>query len=144
MGWLFLNVPAARAQFGYTSNAGGVTITNYTGPGGAVNIPATINGLPVTGIGDSAFANNHSLTSVTIPAGVTGIGQNAFSDCIGLTSVTIPPGVTNIGDSAFYFCTNLTAVAIPGSVSILANYAFAYCRRLTNATMAPGVVNLVG
>ena len=32
-----------------------ITITNYTGPGGAVTIPSTINNLPVTSIGHEAF-----------------------------------------------------------------------------------------
>ena len=36
----------------YTTNNGTITITGYTGPGGAVTIPGTINGLPVTSIGD--------------------------------------------------------------------------------------------
>ena len=44
-----------NAQFTCTTNNGGITITGYTGSGGAVTIPVTTNGLPVTGIGDSAF-----------------------------------------------------------------------------------------
>ena len=39
-------------EFNYTTNNGTITITGYTGPGGAVTIPSTINGLPVTSIGD--------------------------------------------------------------------------------------------
>ena len=53
---LLLALPAAvQAQFTYTTNNGAITITGYTGPGGAVTIPSTINGLPVTSIGDQAF-----------------------------------------------------------------------------------------
>ncbi|MGD0413609.1 MAG: hypothetical protein ABSC18_18120, partial [Verrucomicrobiota bacterium] len=41
---------------GYTCamNNGAITITEYTGPGGSVTIPGTINGLPVTSIGVGA------------------------------------------------------------------------------------------
>ena len=39
-----------QAQWNYTINNGTITITEYTGPGGAVTIPSTINGLPVTSI----------------------------------------------------------------------------------------------
>jgi hypothetical protein len=47
-----LTLPAVvQAQFTYTTNNGTITITKYTGPGGVVDIPATINGLPVTCIG---------------------------------------------------------------------------------------------
>ena len=40
-----------------------------------VNIPATVSGVPVTGIGNSAFSRCKALTSVTIPDGVTSIGD---------------------------------------------------------------------
>ena len=51
-----LMVPAVvQAQFNYVINNGAITITGYTGSGGAVTIPDTINGLPVTSIGYYAF-----------------------------------------------------------------------------------------
>ena len=63
--------PRVQAQFNYTTNNGTITITGYTGSGGAVTIPDripdTTNGLPVTSIGSSAFFDCTSLTSVTIP-----------------------------------------------------------------------------
>ena len=58
---------AALAQFNYVVNNGAITITGYTGPGGDVTIPSTINGLPVLSIGIFAFYHNGSLLSVTIP-----------------------------------------------------------------------------
>jgi len=81
----------AQAQFTYITNNGTITITGYTGPGGAVTIPGTINGLPVKRIGDYAFA------------------------AVGLTSVAIPNSVISIGDLAFGFCTNLTALYFAGN-----------------------------
>ena len=71
-------------------------------PTGAVTIPSTLGGRPVTRIGNWAFYDCSGLTSVTIPDSVTSIGDRAFYHCSGLTSVTIPDGVTSIGDSAFY------------------------------------------
>ena len=44
-----------EAQFTYTTNNGTITITRYTGPVGAVTIPSTINGLPVTSHRGHAF-----------------------------------------------------------------------------------------
>jgi hypothetical protein len=46
-----------------------VTITGYTGSATNIVIPGTINGLPVTAIGDYAFECN-PVVSVTIGAGV--------------------------------------------------------------------------
>ena len=48
-------------------------------------IPATVysgeTAYPVTAIGDHAFLNCSSLTSINIPEGVTAIENAAFSDC---------------------------------------------------------------
>jgi hypothetical protein len=87
---LLLTLPAAvQAQYTYTTNNGTITITGYTGSGGAVDIPGTITGLPVTSIGYEAFRNCTSLTNVTIPNSVTSIGYGAFVWCTSLTNVTI-------------------------------------------------------
>lgn len=64
--------------------------TNYTIPNS------------VTNIGDDAFYNCESLTSINIPNSVTNIGDYAFVGCESLTSINIPNSVTNIGRSAFY------------------------------------------
>jgi len=53
---VFLMLPAiVQAQFNFTTNNGNITINQYTGPGGAVIIPDSINGHPVTVIGPTAF-----------------------------------------------------------------------------------------
>jgi hypothetical protein len=144
LGFLLLTTPSAvQAQFGCMTNADNtLTITGYTGPGGAVAIPTNINGLPVTSIGDYAFFDYTNLTGVTIPASVTSIGEGAFEDCFNLTNATIANGVTRIGDYAFTTCAKLTSVAIPGSITNIGDYAFAVCNSLTNATIANGVTNI--
>ena len=65
-----------------------VTITKYTGTESTVILPSTISSWPVTKIGEDAFQDNTTITSVTIPASVTEIGSNAFAGCTNLTSVT--------------------------------------------------------
>ena len=64
----------------------------------------------VTSIGEAAFFECSSLTSVAIPNSVTTIGQGAFACCSSLTSVTIPNSITSIGNAAFGQCTSLTCV----------------------------------
>ena len=82
----------------------------HTSTADSVTIPATYNGLPVTGIDYSAFEDCSSLKSVTIPESVTSIGSYAFRNCNSLTSVTIPEGVTSIGRFAFSGCSSLTEI----------------------------------
>ncbi len=123
---------AVQAQFTFVTNADStITITGYTGPGGDETIPDTIDGLPVTSIGDWAFYGA-SITKVVIPDSVTNIGGYAFELCSGLTSVTISKSVTSIGGQAFYYCTSLTNVMIPDSVTDIGYYVFAGCASLTS------------
>ena len=107
-----------------------------------VNIPATVSGVPVTGIGDSAFSRCKALTSVTIPDGVTSIGDYAFKECSGLTSVTIPDGVTSIGYGAFEDCTGLKSITLPDSVTSIDTVAFYGCSSLTDIKIPDSVTSI--
>ena len=104
-----------------------VTITKYTGTESTVILPSTINSWPVTKIGEDAFQDNTTITSVTIPASVTEIGSNAFAGCTNLTSVnyegdwrnlTIQSGNPAVEDAAnaqlfdFEFTPDNTAVIV--------------------------------
>ena len=97
----------------YSVLNGAATLNAYRGTGGAVTIPSTIGGFPVTSIDNDAFYGNTSLTSVTIPNSVSSIGNQAFYGCTGLTSVTIPNSITSIGNQAFSGCSGLTRVSLP-------------------------------
>ena len=104
-----------------------LSITGYNGSATNPEIPSAINGVSVTEIGESAFENCTSLTSVTIPDSVTSIGFCAFYNCKSLTSVTIPDSVTSISESAFEDCKSLTSATIPYSVTSIGDYAYHGC-----------------
>src|SRR5574344_177528 len=55
---------------------------------------------------------------------VIGIGNNAFYDCRSLTSITIPNSVILIGDYVFWGCSGLTSITIPSTVTSIGNNAF--------------------
>ena len=96
----------------------------------------------VISIGDSAFENCTSLTSVTIPDSVTIIGRYAFENCTSLTSVTIPNDVTSIGYGVFQGCTSLTSVTIPNSVTSIDSSAFSSCTSLIGITIPNSVTSI--
>jgi len=131
-------------DFIVSDNGTAVTILEYTGAGGALTIPSTIGGRPVMSIAASAFSNNISLTSVTIPSSVTSIGNAAFQGCTRLTSAPIPSGVTSIGEGAFLGCAGLTSVTIPSGVTTIKLSAFLGCTGFTSLTIPSTVTTIEG
>jgi ankyrin repeat protein len=124
------------------TNDTSATITGYIGAGGAVTIPGTINGLPVTGIGPLAFKGCTALTSIMVPNSVTNIGVGAFNVCTALRSVTIPNHITSIGNNVFNSCASLTSITIPNSVTSIGNAAFNGCKSLASVTIPNGVTSI--
>jgi hypothetical protein len=153
---LLLAMPAAvQAQFTFTTNFDStITIMGYTGSGGAVTIPDWTNGLPVTSIGDEAFAYCTSLTNVTIPNSVTSIGDCAFRHCTSLTAITVDPinpAYSSLAGVLFdkSWTTLIECPAgkagsypIPNSVTYIEHEAFGYCASLTSVTMGNTVTSI--
>ena len=76
-------------------------------------VQEVIIGEEVTRIGNCAFFDCQSLTSITIPNSVTSIGSGSFSGCKKLTSLTIPSSVTSIeGYNPFTACTGLLSIQV--------------------------------
>jgi len=156
-------------DYRYTEENGKIIITEYTNKKnrGIANIPAQINGKPVTGIGtrvDICFRDCYKLTGVTIPDSVTDI-YSSFDDCWSLASITIPYSVTRIGNPFFGPSLNITwyynpsiqmwgegefravwvfrdllkTVIIPDGVSI-GEYTFTSCEKLTSVKIGSGVI----
>ena len=85
----------------------------------------------VTSIGECAFLECNSLTSIIIPDSVTSIGVCAFAQCNSLTSINIPDSVTTIANHAFYNCKSLKSIKIPDSVTSIGDCAFGECDSLS-------------
>lgn len=85
---------------------------------GAIEIPASYDGKPVTAISEWGFSECSSITSVVIPASVTTLGVAAFRDCASLTTVTFADGsqLNSIGLQSFAFSEKLSAIIFGGTI----------------------------
>ncbi len=103
----------------YTVSGNAATITGYIGSGGAVTIPSTLGGYTTMYVGSNAFnsAQGHLITSVILPNSISTIGDNAFRDSGSLSSVTFGSGVTTIGDNTFRSCSSLISITFRGLVA---------------------------
>lgn len=97
-----------------------------------VTLPDTVHTL-----GEAAFYNNTSLTSVQLSAAITNIPVEAFKRT-NLGDFTIPSTVTSIADNAFESA-GLTNVVIPDSVTQMGTSVFKNNRRLANVQLGAGL-----
>lgn len=95
-----------------------------------VVIPEIFNGLPVTAIGEKAFANCADITAVSMRSGVVSIGASAFENCGALQTIQLPDGVQTIGTAAFRGCGRLRTIKLPASVQSIGAGAFWFCSDL--------------
>ncbi|MEI7938581.1 MAG: leucine-rich repeat protein [Verrucomicrobiota bacterium] len=150
---IYGSVPAPP-PYTWTTNSGTITITRYTGPGGAVAIPSMITGLPVTSIGNMAFRSCTSLASVTIPISVTNIGYAPFLYCDSLTAITVDtnnPAYSSAGGVLFNKSQSTLvqhppgkagSYTIPDSVTSIGDGSFIDCTGLTNIAIPPSVTSI--
>ena len=130
-----------------------------------LELPAELDGRPVTAIGslflfekspvksvvipesvneicESAFYYSDALESVTIPNSVTVIGQRAFGWCNALVSVTLGRRVKEIPDYCFNHCDSLKTVVIPENVTSVGVRAFSYCGSLTDVDLPSSIASV--
>lgn len=117
-----------------TAAVTGISISNADLFDGEVVIPATTvseeSTYSVTSIGTTAFYNNSSILSVTIPASLKAIGRYAFFGCGGLRSLQLAEGIESIGSCAFQDCVSLISVTLPTTVTQVGANAFQGCTSL--------------
>lgn len=130
-------------SYGYTVLYNGtVEITEYLGGELSVIIPDTIDGKPVTSIGDYAFTYFPKLSGVYIPDTVTNIGRVAFSGCNDLIGLRLSNNLNTIGEGAFSDCSGLTELTFPNSLTSIGEGAFSYCTALSKITFYEGLTNI--
>jgi len=136
-----------------TATNGAIVICGYTGPGGAWSIPSTIDGLPVTGIGE--FSGCRHLTNITIPSSVINIEAEAFSGLPNLSTITVDAAnpVYSSVDGVLFDKNQTTLVEYPpgkagtsltiqNSVTNIGDGAFSGCSGLASITIPNSVTSI--
>ena len=149
-------VYGTHEDWDYSIQNGEVTLTKYLKNCQEVEIPASIEGNPVTVLGDSLFDNNKVLTKITFPDCIKVIGKYCFYDCINMEgTLNLPAGLVTLSDYSFYGCEFLSgelklpdglqeigtnvfyntnfkgSVTIPDSVTYMGKGVFYYCDGIT-------------
>lgn len=121
-----------------------VRANNYAGD---IVIPSSITyeGIvcKIEKIGDNAFANCASLTSVTLPTSISSIGNFAFKNCDKLFSIELPSTISTIGKYAFMGCSGLSDFIIPSKVNRIEEGTFEECTGLCTVNI-PLSVSQIG
>ncbi len=147
--WIY-TVSGGEASVGYGKFMSPAVPTTTKG---AITIPSTLGGCPVTSIGNQAFYGCRALTSVTIPSSVTSIGDSVFSGCRSLTSINVDSangyycsidGLLYNKDATELICYpgGAKAVTIPSSVTSICDYAFCECSALVSVTIPSSVTSI--
>lgn len=118
-------------------------LTTYVG---TVTIPKTfvVEGKTyrVTSVDEMAFANNTTLTKLTLPESITAFGQGAFTNCSALTDVNIPAAIQEIPSACFAQCKKMAAFTLPEQVKTIGNLAFANCAKANKIELNEGIITI--
>ena len=116
-----------------------IEITGYSGNRAILEIPETIEELPVTKVSERAFKGNRRIGAVYLSAAIEEIDDGAFEGCTTLKDVHFPPALRKLGNRAFYGCSRLMIVIIPDTVSKMGKECFSGCTALETAILPDGI-----
>ena len=142
-----MNVCAAEKEYnGFIyeekiDNKDELQIKGYKGEGGAVKVPAEIDGKPVTEIYQLSYNNN--ITELYIPEGVRWINGQAFIKDSALKQVTLPGTLEYVGFNLFQGCDALETLVMNEGIKELKEYALSDLPNLSDITF-PSTLESVG
>ena len=105
-------------------------LIEYNGVNKNISVPTFVNMKNVSGVANTAFANNTTIENINFEQTVTHFFDGAFKGCTALKSV-VAPNVTYIGADAFNGCTSLQRLDCTHP-SEIGDRAFYNCSALTN------------
>lgn len=129
-------------HFVFIRNGEGYTLDRFFGTRKTIVVPESKDGIPVTAIGEKAFADSN-VEDVTIPSSVRELCAECFHGCGHLLRVTIGENVDIIGSKAFRYCFRLPAIELPKGLHAIEDMTFSHCSALTEVVI-PDDVGSIG
>ncbi len=142
-------------DYTYSLDSGNATIVRYNNfTAEEIIMPDTLDGYPVTSIGDFAFSAASSVGAswgnttisytynykkITLSEGVKTIGRYAFAENKNLQEVILPESLTDFDYCTFMNCKNLAAVNIPEGIDTLPDYLFSGCTKIKSLNLPDGI-----
>lgn len=97
-------------ELAYIRDSDHIVITGFSNKTASVTIPSEIEGIPVTEIGENAFADCTLLEEIYVPDSVSVIGEFAFSNCTNLSCVRLPDSIKELDYKVFYNTSSLNSI----------------------------------
>ena len=123
-----LDEKGGKQRFLVTEEDGELTIARCLTAGReCVTIPAQIEGVPVTAIGEDCFFDHGEIREILLPQSLKRIGAQAFALCRGIRTLELPDGIGEIGPYAFRDCRGLRRVRLPAGLKRIRQGTFSFC-----------------
>ena len=125
-----------EGDFGVRSDG---RIQDYFGPGGAVTVPAQVDGNPVYSIYRGTFEDNGTITELIFSEGLQSLGEAVCYGLTALEKVTLPETLVALDEANFTNCGKLTEITLPASLLFVGENCFNWCGVLTSVTFRGSV-----
>lgn len=127
----------AAAEYEYTAENGGITITKYLGKDAEITIPAQIDGKDVKKIGFSFLRSDEEkvVTSVIMPDSITELNNEVFSGNSAIKSITFSKSLKEIPKKVCQNCQSLENVNLFEGIEVIEYMAFNNCDSLKSVVI---------
>ena len=113
-------------------------VSGYEGDEAVVEIPAALDGVPVTIVGDSVFQGHDEITEIRFPEGITDLGEFVFDGCENLRRLELPAKLERLWGCTFVRC-GLEEIRLPDGVRSIPPYCFKDCKSLQRVICGAGL-----
>ena len=130
----------SEADFRTTSLGDGkCEIVGCSSTAKVIQVPETLFGETVVGIGSNAFAMLEA-QKIILPDTVEYLGEYAFSMCDNLVEVNLGKGLKKIGYMSFNLCNELLSISFPEGMEEMTDVCFGGCKKLGEVYIPASVI----